>query len=70
MARPGRFTPGNDPMWAPGSVWTGAENIASTGIRSPELPARSESPYRLRYPGLVFLINVRKISSEIKFYFT
>jgi len=39
--------------WAPGAVWTGAENIASTGIRSPDRPARSESLYRLRYPGPV-----------------
>jgi hypothetical protein len=29
--------------WAPGPVWTGVENIASTTIRSPERPARSES---------------------------
>jgi len=28
---------------APGPVWTGAENLASTGIRSPDRPARSES---------------------------
>ena len=33
--RPGRFTPGKDPIrivweagWAPGPVWTGAENLA------------------------------------------
>jgi hypothetical protein len=37
--------------WAPGSVWTVAENLAPTGIRSPDCPARSESLYRLRYPG-------------------
>ena len=28
-----------------------AENLASTGMRSPESPARSESLYRLSYPG-------------------
>jgi hypothetical protein len=35
-------TPGKDPVtivqeagWAPGPVWTGAENLAPTGIRSP-----------------------------------
>jgi hypothetical protein len=27
--------------WAPGLVWTGAENLASTGIRSQDRPARS-----------------------------
>ena len=52
------FTPGKDPVpivqeawWAPGSVWTGAENLAPTGIRSPDRPARSQSLYRLRYPA-------------------
>ena len=50
------FTPGKDPVpivqeagWAPGPVWTGAENLTPTGIRSPDRPARSESLYRLRY---------------------
>ena len=59
--RPGRFTPGKDPVpiaqeagWAPGPVWTGAENLAHTGIRSPDRPARSKSLYRLSYPGRSF----------------
>jgi hypothetical protein len=38
-------------LWAPGPIWTGAENIAPTGIRSPDCPARSESLNRLSYPG-------------------
>jgi hypothetical protein len=58
-SRPGRFAPGKDPVpilyeagWAPGPVWTGAENLAPpTGIRSPDHPARSASLYRLSYPG-------------------
>jgi hypothetical protein len=29
--------------WAPGPVWTGAENLVPTGIRSPDHPVRSES---------------------------
>ena len=40
----GRFTPGNEqvptenePEWAAGPVWTGADNLADTGIRSPAL---------------------------------
>ena len=37
--------------WAPGLVWTGAEILAPTGIRSPDLPDRSELLYRLSYPG-------------------
>ena len=34
-----------------GPVWTGAENLISTGIRSPDRPACSESLYRLSHPG-------------------
>ena len=41
--RPDRFTPGNDPVpivqeagWAPGAVWTSAENLASTGFNDGE----------------------------------
>jgi hypothetical protein len=35
--------------------WIGAENLASTGIRSPERPARSESLYRLEiHSKLIF----------------
>ena len=29
----------------------GVENLAPTGIRSPDRPARSELLYRLKYPG-------------------
>ena len=42
----------------PGPVWVGAENLAPTGIRSPDRPARSESLYRLRYPGSLYLYSV------------
>ena len=55
---PAAFTPRKDPVpivqeagWASRPVWIGAENLAPTGIRSPDLPARSESLYRVRYPG-------------------
>ena len=44
---------------APGLVWTGAENLASTGIRSPDRPARSASLYRLRYAGLHIWVEQR-----------
>jgi hypothetical protein len=37
--------------WALGPVWTGSENLALTGIRSSDRPARSESLYRPRYLG-------------------
>ena len=56
--RAGRFTSGKDPVpialeagWAPGLVWIGAESLVPTGIRSPDLPARSESLYRLSCRG-------------------
>ena len=56
--RPGRFTPGKDPVpivqeagWAPEPVRRCAENLASTGIRSPDRPVRSESLYRPSYPA-------------------
>jgi hypothetical protein len=40
-----------EPGWGTGPVWTGADNVAPTGIRSPDRPARSQSLYRLRYPA-------------------
>jgi len=52
------FTCGKDPVpivqeagWAPGPVRTGAENLAPTGIRSPDRPARSQSLCPLSYPS-------------------
>jgi hypothetical protein len=55
-SRPGHFTPGKDHVpivqeWASVPVWTGAENLAPTGIRSPDRPVRSQSLYRLSYPA-------------------
>jgi len=47
--RPGTHCIGG--WWAPGPVWTCAENLAPTEIRSPDRPARSESLYRMNYPG-------------------
>jgi len=45
---PAAFTTGKDPVpivqetgWAPGPFWIGAENLAPTGIRFPDLRARS-----------------------------
>ena len=37
--------------WAPGPVCTCAENIAPTGIRYPDRPARSQSLYPVSYTG-------------------
>jgi hypothetical protein len=50
--RPGKTRyPLQEAGWASGPVWTGAENLSPTGIRSPDRPARRLSLYRLSYPG-------------------
>ena len=58
------FTPGKDPVpivqeagWAPGPIWTSAEKIDPTGIRSPDRPARSQLLYRLRYQAC-YCVNI------------
>jgi hypothetical protein len=55
---PTAFTPGKDPVpivqeagWAPGAGLDRCGKSRTTGIRSPDFPARSKSLYRLRYPG-------------------
>jgi len=52
------FTPGKDPVpivqevgWTPEPVCTCARNLAPTGIKSPDRPARSQSLYTVRYPA-------------------
>ena len=47
--------------WVPEPVWTGAENLAFTRIRYPDRSARSESLYRLIYPGPRPQVNTCKI---------
>ena len=54
------FTPEKDPVpivqeagWAPGPVWTGAENLAPTGIRSSDGPARIQSSSNNEAPKMV-----------------
>ena len=57
--RPGRFTPGKDPVPIVNRRLGGPQGRSgrlrkislSTGIRSPDRPTRSESLYRLSYPG-------------------
>jgi hypothetical protein len=39
--------------WATGPAWTVAKNLAHTGIRSPNRPARSESLHRYPCPLLL-----------------
>ena len=59
MPRPGRFTPGKETRYTlyrrlggpqGRSVWV-QENLAPTGIRSPDRPACRESLHRLSYRG-------------------
>ena len=64
------FTPAKDPVaniqeagWAPGPVWTGAENLAPTGIRSPNRPTRSQS--LLSY--LVLAIVLKRKHHSVKY---
>jgi hypothetical protein len=51
--------------WNPEPVWTGTENFVLTKFRSPHRPLRSDSIYRLSYPGpltgyygLLYLLDV------------
>jgi len=63
------FTPGKDPVlivqetgWAPGPVWTGAENLVPKGIRSRTVQPVAQSLYRLSYRAHVILALKRKIT--------
>ena len=58
--RPGSWTPGKESLYplytrlgegGGGKIWTGAENNASTQIRTPSRPALSQSLYRLHNSG-------------------
>ena len=57
VSRPGcSLPPGKDPVpivqeagWAPGPVWTGAENLASTGIFSTVRAKKLESDFNSRF---------------------
>ena len=56
--------------WAPEQVWTGAENLVPTGFRTPDRPARSESLYRLSYPGQhIGTLRKLKLSSLRNYHF-
>ena len=56
LPTPTRFNPEKETQCLILGGWVGPrdglENLAPTGIRSPDHPARSESLYRLRYPLL------------------
>ena len=51
--------------WVPGPLWTSAENLAPTGMRSPERLTHSEAVCRLSYRGSV--LNTRdQVSNHYK----
>ena len=43
--------PVQETVWTPGPLWTGAENLAPTGIPTLDRLACNQSLYRLSYPG-------------------
>ena len=72
---PATLTPRKDPVpivqeagWASGLIWTGAENLTPTGIRSPDRPARRQSLYILHYPAHSFPCRVNICSEQNCYY--
>ena len=62
---PAALPPGKDPVpivweagWVPGRSGRVRKISSPTGIRSPDRPARSQSLYRLSYPGHLCLKGV------------
>jgi hypothetical protein len=49
--------------WTPGPIWTGTENDAANGIHSLDLPARSETLFRLCLynPDSLFTCVLKKV---------
>ena len=65
---PAALPPGKDPVpivqeagWAPGPVWSVAENRAPNAIRSPDRPVRSKPLYGICYPdrNRLFLMGMK-----------
>jgi len=75
---PADFTPGKYTVpivqeggWASGPVWTGAENLAPTRIRSPDRPARSDYAIRpLSIRKTYVKINFKSLLSFLNFRYT
>jgi hypothetical protein len=55
--------------WAPGPVWTVAENLASTGFRSPNRSVLNQSLYRLSYRATFYLTMILIIHSTSDMWF-
>jgi hypothetical protein len=45
-----------------GPFWMGEKNVAPTGIRTSDRPARSESLYRLHYPSPLLITKNYSVS--------
>jgi hypothetical protein len=61
MPHPGHYTQGKDTVsivqeagWVPGSVWTGAETLASSGVQFLHHPSCSKLLCQLHYIGPQF----------------
>jgi len=61
------FTPVKDPVpivqetgWAPGPISDRCGKSRSTGIRSPDRPARNQSLYRLSHPAYIIICRLIK----------
>jgi len=69
VLRPGRsLPPEKNPVpivqeagWAPGSVRTGAENLAPIGIRSPDRPPHSYTDYATRPTVNIYIYIYRAV---------
>ena len=72
--RPGRFTAGKEirhPLHrrlggSQGRRGRVRKTSPPTGIRTPDSAARSDSPYRLRYPGSPYTMGTRSLSRGVK----
>jgi len=67
---PASSTPGKDPVpivqevgWAPGPVWSGAENLSPNGIRSPDRPGSSSVAIPTELPNSI-ITNCNGIKSH------
>jgi hypothetical protein len=75
-SRPGRLYPRERPGthctggWVgPGAGLDGCEKSRPTGFRSPDLPARSESLYRLSYRGSMYSVIQKDGLNFVRLYF-
>jgi hypothetical protein len=66
--RPGRFTPGKDPVpivreagWTPGPVWMGAENLAPP----PGFDPRTVQPVASRYTGWAIPAHLSEVEPKM-----